>query len=173
MTAPKEIVDLVDRFREHVDDYQTGSYNETQLRRDYLDPFLQALGWDVDNQQGYSEAYREVLHEDAVRIGAATKSPDYSCRVGGVRKFFVEAKRPSINIKTDPGPAFQLRRYAWSSKLPLSVLSNYFELSIYDCRIRPRKEDNAAVARIAGPIPTRSMLISGTSSPRSSQRMQF
>jgi hypothetical protein len=148
MTAPKEILDLAERFAQHVDDYRNGRYNETQLRRDYLDPFLKALGWDVDNTQGYAEAYREVVHEDQVRIGGNTKSPDYSCRVGGTRKFFVEAKKPSVFIKDEPAPAFQLRRYAWSAKLPLSILTDFEEFAVYDCRVRPNQNDKAATARI-------------------------
>ena len=34
-----------------------------------------------------------------------------------MRKFFVEAKKPSVNLKHTPEPAYQLRRYAWSAKL--------------------------------------------------------
>lgn len=148
MPVPKEILDLVARFDQHIDDYRNGKYNETQLRRDYLDPFLKALGWDVDNTQGHAEAYREVVHEDQVKIGGNTKSPDYSCRVGGTRKFFVEAKKPSVYIKDEPAPAFQLRRYAWSAKLPLSILTDFEEFAVYDCRVRPNQNDKAATARI-------------------------
>jgi len=58
--APKEILELIERFDQHVDDYRNGKYNETQLRRDYPDPFLKALGWDVDNTEGRAEAYRVI-----------------------------------------------------------------------------------------------------------------
>jgi len=108
--------------------------NEAQIRQHLIDPFFEALGWDVANKQGYAEAYKEVIHEDAVKVGTATKAPDYSFRIGGVRKFFVEAKKPSVNIKDDPSPAFQLRRYAWSAKLPLSILTDFEEFAVYDCR---------------------------------------
>ena len=149
MTAapPPIISDLITRFREHADAYHAGRYNETQIRREFIDPLFSALGWDVDNSQGYAEAYKDVIHEDAIKIGGATKAPDYCFRIGGVRKFFVEAKKPSVNIKADPGPAFQLRRYAWSAKLPLSILTDFEELAVYDCRIRPVKTDKAAKAR--------------------------
>lgn len=148
MAAPKEVIELIERFTQHLDDYRNGRYTETQLRRDYLDPFFRALGWDIDNSQGLAEAYRDVIHEDAVKIGGYTKAPDYSFRVGGIRKFFVEAKKPSVDIKSDFAPAFQLRRYAWSAKLPLSILTDFEEFSIYDCRIRPAKTDKPATARI-------------------------
>lgn len=77
-----------------------------------------------------------------------TKAPDYSFRIGGTRKFFVEAKKPAINLKDASEPAYQLRRYAWSAKLPLSILTDFEEFAIYDCRIKPAKEDSAAAARL-------------------------
>jgi hypothetical protein len=148
MAAPKEVIDLVERYYRNRDDYQKSSYNETNTRREFLDPLFKALGWDIDNTAGNAEAYKDVVHEDAIKVAGATKAPDYSFRVGGTRKFFLEAKKPSINILDSAEPAFQLRRYAWSAKLPLSILSNFEELAVYDCRIRPFADDRAATARI-------------------------
>ena len=118
MGLPNEIAELIERFDRNRESYLSGQYNETQLRREFLDPFFTTLGWDVENKQGYAEAYKDVIHEDAIKIGGATKAPDYCFRIGGVKKFFVEAKKPSVNLKDDISPAFQLRRYAWSAKLP-------------------------------------------------------
>ena len=147
MGAPKEILDLIDRFNEQYDSYISPSYNEAQLRQEFVNPFFKALGWDVHNEQGHAEAYKEVVHEDSIKIGAATKVPDYSFRIGGVRKFFVETKKPSVNIHKDISPAYQLRRYAWSAKLPLSILTDFEEFAVYDCRVRPDKDDKASKAR--------------------------
>nr|MDQ3310088.1 N-6 DNA methylase [Gemmatimonadota bacterium] len=130
------------------DAYRSGQYNETQLRREFLDPFWESLGWDVNNRQGWAEAYKEVVHEDAIKIGGAAKAPDYGFRIGGTRKFFLEAKKPQVNIRQDIHPAFQLRRYAWSAKLPLSVLSDFEEFAVYDCRVKPEKNDPASKARV-------------------------
>ncbi|HAJ79595.1 MAG TPA: restriction endonuclease subunit M, partial [Fibrobacteres bacterium] len=148
MAIPKQLHDLINKFKEHSTSYTSSSYNEAQLRQEFLNPFFDALGWDVSNKQGYAEAYKEVIHEDAIKIGTATKAPDYSFRIGGIRKFFVEAKKPYVNIKDDIIPAFQLRRYAWSGKLPLSILTDFEEFAIYDCRIKPNKNDKASVGRI-------------------------
>ncbi|MFQ5652986.1 MAG: restriction endonuclease subunit M, partial [bacterium] len=143
-----KISGLVDRFERNLDEYKAGRYNETQVRREFIDPFFKALGWDVDNAKGYAEAYKEVVHEDAIKVGRATKAPDYSFRIGGVRKFFLEAKKPSVYIKEEIHPAYQLRRYAWSAKLPVSILTDFEELAVYDCRIKPVKTDKAATARV-------------------------
>lgn len=148
MSESIQLSDLIERYSRNAEAYRSSQYNETQLRREFLDPLFDALGWDVENKNGYAEAYKDVVHEDAIKIGGVTKAPDYSFRIGGTRKFFVEAKKPSIHIKDDPDPAFQLRRYAWSAKLPLSILTNFEEFAVYDCRIKPDKTDKAAIGRI-------------------------
>jgi hypothetical protein len=148
MAAPEVIHSLVARFADNVAAYRAGTYNETQVRREFVDPFFEALGWDVANRQGYAEAYKDVIHEDSIRIGGGTKAPDYCFRIGGTRKFFLETKKPSVNLKTDTHPAYQLRRYAWSAKLPVSVLTDFEEFAVYDCRLRPNPNDPAATARI-------------------------
>jgi len=148
MPAPKEVIKLIENFEHNLDAYRSGKYNETQVRRDFIDPMFKALGWDMDNSAGYAETYRDVIHEDAIKIGNSVKAPDYSFRVGGQRKFFLEAKKPSVNVKDDIEPAFQLRRYAWSAKLPLSIVTDFEEFAIYDCRQKPNKGDKASKARL-------------------------
>src|SRR5438067_13904205 len=148
MGPPDGVLALVERFDQNYDEYTSPHYNETQLRREFLDPLFKGLGWDIDNERGYSEAYKDVVHEDAIKVGEATKAPDYCFRIGGARKFFLEAKKPSIDIKNDAAPAFQLRRYAWTTKLPLGILSDFEEFAVYDCRVKPDYPAKASVARI-------------------------
>jgi SAM-dependent methyltransferase len=148
VSAPAEVLDLVERFRRNRTDYERSEYNETLTRREFIDPFFKSLGWDIDNAAGYAEAYKDVVHEDSLKIGGHAKTPDYSFRIGGERKFFVEAKRPFVHLKTDVDPAYQLRRYGWSAKLALSVLTNFDEFAVYDCRIAPKPTDQASVARV-------------------------
>lgn len=145
---PPIVADLIDRFEHNRDSYKSQGYNETQLRREFLDPFFEALGWDVSNRQGHAEAYKDVVHEDAIKIGGNTKAPDYCFRIGGARKFFLEAKKPAVNVKDEISPAYQLRRYAWSAKLPLSILTDFEEFAVYDCRTRPNPSDKPGAGRI-------------------------
>ena len=128
---PSRIAELVETFDRNIETYKKQPYNEAQVRKEFIDPFFKALGWDVDNQKGYAPAYREVIHEDAIKVAGATEAPDYCFRIGGTRKFFVEAKKPAVDIAAEPGPAYQLRRYAWSAKLPLSVLTDFEEFAVY------------------------------------------
>lgn len=147
--AFEKVSQLVERFSEQYESYIKSEYNETLTRRDFIDPFFKALGWDIDNENGYAESYREVIHEDRVKIGKATKAPDYSFRlVGGKRLFFVEAKKPYVAVKTEIQPAYQVRRYGWSAKLPISIITDFQEFSVYDCTKKPQPTDKASVARI-------------------------
>jgi len=148
MSAPEIIHRLVERFKRDHSGYISNHYNEAQLRQEFLDPFFEALGWDVANKKGFAMQYREVVHEDRVDIDGSKKAPDYAFRIGGVRKFFVEAKKPAENIETDARLAYQLRRYAWNAHLPLSILTDFEEFAVYDCRSRPDPKDSAATARI-------------------------
>ena len=63
MSVPPLVVDLVERFRRNEDAYRSGQYNETQVRREFIDPFFECLGWDVNNQQGYAEGYEYTQHQ--------------------------------------------------------------------------------------------------------------
>ncbi len=146
--CPPKIRELVERFNQNIEQYKSGRYNEAQVRQEFIGPMFKALGWDMDNEQGNAEAYKEVIHEDAIKIGSGTKAPDYAFRIGGQRKFFLEAKKPSIDIKEEIDPAYQIRRYAWSAKLPLSILTDFDEFAVYDCRIKPDKNDKASAARV-------------------------
>ena len=66
MPAPEIIQTLVDQFQYNRDAYRSGRYNEAQLRQEFLNPFFEALGWDVSNRKGYSINSREVVHEDSI-----------------------------------------------------------------------------------------------------------
>ncbi len=151
--CPESIIEKVGKFHEHIDTYRAGDYSEAQLRIDFLNPMLEALGWDVDNKAGYAEAYRDVVYEDALKIGGTSKAPDYGFYIGGRaagggRKFFLEAKKPSASLRVDPKPAFQLRRYAYSAQLPLSILTNFREFIVYDTRLKPGAKDSATAGAI-------------------------
>jgi hypothetical protein len=144
---PDALLRLVDRFDQDRRVFVSADYKEEQLRAEFLNPFFTALGWDMDNRQGLSETFKQVIHEESIKVAGASKAPDYTFRIGGRRTFFVEAKKPAVNVGEDAGPAFQLRRYAWTAKLPVSILSDFEEFAVYDCRLRPFKTDKPATAR--------------------------
>ena len=147
--ARARVAGLVAAFKHNEGDYVSAAYNETQARTDFISPLLAAFGWDVLNARGHQLALREVIEEPTVEVGEerVNKRPDYELRLARQRKLLVEAKKPSIRIETDPAPAFQLRRYGFSASLPMSVLTNFRHLAIYDCRTAPDEADAANVCR--------------------------
>jgi hypothetical protein len=148
MPAPEIIHQLVAQFTQNRDAYRSGRYNEAQLRQEFLNPFFEALGWDMVNRSGYAPQNREVIHEDSIDVEGGSHAPDYCFRLGQTRKFFVEAKKPVVDIQYDIHPAYQLRRYAWNVHLPLSILTDFEEFAVYDCRNKPNPSDSAATARV-------------------------
>ena len=139
---------LVEKFENNYKQFHANDYNETLTRQDFINPFFEYLGWDISNKKGYSQSYREVIHEDKLKVGKETKAPDYSFRIGGNRVFFVEAKKPSRNLKEDSDAAYQVKRYAWSGKLAVSILTDFEEFAIYDCSKKPSQNDRASMSRI-------------------------
>lgn len=153
MAAPQIVTDLVKKFRDGYDGYvsKSGRYNETEARIHFINPFFEALGWDVNNKKGALPGFQEVWHEDAIQIQGKHKAPDYSFRLGRQRLFFLEAKKPSVIL--DKGgeadaAAYQTRRYGYSAGLSLSILTDFHEFAVYDTTLRPKPNDKAHVGRI-------------------------
>lgn len=147
MPAPEIIHQLVSRFSENFDSYHSKRFNEEQLRSEFIEPFFKALGWDVYNDEGVAPDYREVVREATYRMAGSSTAPDYSFRLGRDIKFFVEAKKPSVNIQTDIAPAYQVRSYSWNLHLPIGVLTDFEEFAVYDCHDRPNPTDKASKSR--------------------------
>jgi type I restriction-modification system DNA methylase subunit len=149
--AKATIEKLVERFREHRHDYHLPDYNEQKTRQDFINPFFKALGWDIDNEKGDSEAYREVIYEDKVLVKGKAKAPDYGFRLAGSSKkrlFYVEAKKPSVHLKTNKEASYQLRRYGSSAQAFVSILTNFEDFVVYDCSRVPNLNDSTTVARL-------------------------
>lgn len=150
--ARQEVLKLVHSFKANEAAYinPASRYNETEVRTQFIGPFFQALGWDVLNGKRLPLDLREVIQEATVEVGEErlSKKPDYEFRLARQRKFYVEAKRPSVNIESDKASAFQTRRYGFSAGLPVSVLTNFHKLAIYDCVLVPGREDNPRKARL-------------------------
>lgn len=137
---------LIEKFKNNLHQYKSTNYEEANVRSEFIDPFFRLLGWDIGNTYGAAEQYKDVQLDHSIHNN---KKPDYTFRPGGSPAFFVEAKKPSINIKLKKEPAFQLREYGWTANLPLSILTDFEEFSIYDTSIKPDpKTDNTNTARV-------------------------
>lgn len=137
------IKELVQRYEDNRAYYLTDKYNETLLRSDFLDALFELLGWDIKNRAGKATNEREVILEESLKANASenSKKPDYTFRLFSERKFFLEAKKPSVAIESNNEAAQQTRRYGFTAKLKISLLSNFEYLVIYDASVVVDKTD--------------------------------
>jgi len=127
--------ELARRFESDRSYYLSKSYSEAQARVDFITPFLKALGWDVENETGLPHHQREVIVERGE--SETTGRPDYSFRIGGQTKFFVEAKAPSEGLD-NPHHVLQAKGYAWNTRSVFFViLTDFEEFRFYDASRQP------------------------------------
>ncbi len=51
-SVPSRVVELIEILDRNAKELHSKQYNETQLRREFIDPFFEELGWDVTNKAG-------------------------------------------------------------------------------------------------------------------------
>lgn len=147
-SSKEQIANLVDEFKANEHYFKSVSFDEENTKINFINKFFIALGWDVYNDAGVAPQYKDVEFEDTVLVSGKPKNPDYSFRVGGTRKFFVEAKAPHVNVENSKEYAFQLKRYTWSGKLSVGLLTDFEELSIYVPKSAPKLSHHPKTDRI-------------------------
>lgn len=65
----------------------------------------------IERFQEHLEAYCKVIHKNKIKVGSSNRDPDYGFALCGQRKFFVDAKKTVINIRSDIAPVYQVQRY--------------------------------------------------------------
>lgn len=139
---------LMNVFSENLPYYknQKNNFNEQMTRQQYIDVFLRLLGWDISNPDGLSFKEREVVAEEYSTVNSKDR-PDYTIRMNGMSKFYVEAKKVSVDISLEEAPALQARRYGWNAGHDISLLTNFEYLAIYLTHEMPRESDVASKYR--------------------------
>jgi hypothetical protein len=166
--ARAEIERLVRYFADNIHQLKAPTFNEAQVRQQLIDPFFEALGWDVRNRQMLPPYRLEVIPEGRAKTSVAaihvadrakgaesplpdyvlddefkadqrmaSKKPDYRFRLHGSTKFFVEAKKPSIDLINNADAIFQIKRYGFSARVPVSILTDFDEFRVFDCTRKP------------------------------------
>jgi len=132
------VQELVSIFNENEARYLSTGYSEAQARLDFIDKFWIALGWDVNHEQQTDPYKQEAKVERGVATSEFRKRADYAFLGPNFRdvRFFVEAKKPHAGIDT-PLFYFQTIRYGWNSHVPISVLHDFEEMRVLDCRYKP------------------------------------
>ncbi|MCX6834073.1 MAG: N-6 DNA methylase, partial [candidate division Zixibacteria bacterium] len=149
--AFEDVGSLAEAFRRNETHFKSPDYSEAAARKDFIDKFWIALGWDVNHDTQSNPYEQEVKVERSVVTGGNQRRADYAFYLApnfhDVR-FYVEAKKPSVDIGTAEN-YFQLIRYGWNSDTPLAALTDFEQFHILDCRYRPDIETaiNRAVGR--------------------------
>ena len=126
----------VEDFSTNQADYMAQGFNETSARNRFIDPFFEALGWNL-NQTDIKPHMWDVIREFSGH--SITKRPDYAFRLNGELKFFVEAKAPHVHL-TNKEPVFQAKRYAFSTngKAPIVILTDFEEFRVFNALKKPK-----------------------------------
>ncbi|MGD0590117.1 MAG: TaqI-like C-terminal specificity domain-containing protein [Bacteroidota bacterium] len=133
------IKQLVADFKAQESAYLSPSYQESQIRQDFIDKFFTALGWDVAHNLQKNPYQQEVHIENKVHMAGSQRRADYAFFLSpNFRdpKFFVEAKKPSRNL-ANPDDYYQTIRYGWNANTPIAILTDFEEFHILDCRYKP------------------------------------
>lgn len=137
---------LVETFGENLKRMKANNgkdYNETTCRNEYINKLLEILGWDVSNNNHTPPEHRDVFVEVSSENSGI---PDYSLALDGNPKFYVEAKKPAVDICNSNESALQARRYGWNASHKIVVLTNFEYLIIYNATIVPNEKDSPDVA---------------------------
>jgi hypothetical protein len=157
----ERVARIVRSFGANLSHYRSPNFPETAARNQFIDPFFEALGWDVADEGGAGPR-RDVVVENRQRTSATaageeewdddltaeelaersteTRFPDYVFRIDMRDMFVAEAKKPSVNLARK-APSFQAKSYAWTMRLPIAVLTDFEELRVFDARHRPHYDE--------------------------------
>ena len=130
----QDIESLVRKFDQDKNHYLQKGYPEAQVRIDFLNPFFDALGWDIENKAHKPPHERDVI----VELSPETSlRPDYNFRINGSTKFFVEAKAPWVPLD-DVNHIMQAKTYAWSTKeVQFVILTDFEQFKLFDASLKP------------------------------------
>lgn len=139
--STEEFNELLEHFNRNLEYYKNprNNYNEDSCRLEYIDKLLLFLGWDVQNNNNLPPQFREVIVE---QYNEDMNRPDYTMTYRGITKFFVEAKKPSVDIVNSMSAILQARRYGWNANHHVTVLTNFEYVLIFDTSIVPEETDN-------------------------------
>ncbi len=138
-SAFQQVIKLSQTFKANESKFLLLEYQEAEVRKDFIDKFFIALGWDVLHEEQTNPYEQEVKVERGVYIGKQQKRADYAFFLKpNYRdvKFYVEAKKPCRNL-SNADDYFQTCRYGWNAGLSITFLTDFEELHILDCRTKP------------------------------------
>jgi len=135
----EQVGGLAQDFEANKNYFLSSNYQEPEVRKDFIDKFFIALGWDVNHETQKNPFQQEVKVERGVIIGRSQRYADYAFYVAPNFRdpcFFTEAKKPFGDIVSADN-CFQTIRYGWNANTLIAVLTDFEQFIILDCRYRP------------------------------------
>lgn len=131
---------LVNDFKRFENECLKKTFKEASARKLYIDKFFEALGWNVSGEMGVAPESQDVLVEESLDSeGNNKKFVDYTFRILKTTKFMCEAKKPSESIN-NKSYIFQAKSYAFSQGIPFIILTNFYEMKLFDINTKPLKD---------------------------------
>ena len=133
-----KVQNLAATFQKNQTYYLSSAYSEAHARKDFIDKFWIALGWDVNHERQTNPYEQDVKVERSGTGSERRRRADYAFLAPNFRDvyFYVEAKKPSVELENKEY-YFQTIRYGWNSHTPLAVLTDFEQFHILDCRYKP------------------------------------
>jgi len=144
--AKAEVKRLIDKYNRILESGAIKRYKEEDTKAEFIEPLFEALGWDIRN----TENDDEVVREEKISKGRV----DYSFRINGIPKFFLEAKalkEDLDNIKF----VEQAINYSWHKGCTWAVLTDFEVIKIFNAEW---KSANPLQAQFGQSLPCRLFL---------------
>jgi type I restriction-modification system DNA methylase subunit len=125
--AYTKVVKLVEKYQEVVKDKERFErYKEEKTKKEFIEPFFEALGWDIENKS----LRDEVMEEEDI----GSKNVDYAFRLNGITKFCCEAKglKGELDSKENLDQAIH---YSWNKGCTWAVLTDFKNLMILNSEV--------------------------------------
>jgi len=137
LKAREKVQELVQKFRREQAAGVIGQYNESETKTGFIEPLLQALGWNTQDRN-------EVGLEEKISGGRV----DYSLKIKGSPKIYIEAKPPRAKL-TKPETISQAITYGYNKgSIQWVLLTDFQELRLFDVTIWPNKRNLEAGLRL-------------------------
>jgi type I restriction-modification system DNA methylase subunit len=138
--AKQKIKALVDKYDTVKKQNRISKFNEENTKAEFIEPLFEALGWDVRNTYHPDEVSREEkISKDRV---------DYSFRINGIPKFFLEAKALRENLD-NPKFVEQAINYSWHKGCTWAVLTDFESIKIFNAEWRTSDYSQSHLKTIA------------------------
>ncbi|MFA5780269.1 MAG: N-6 DNA methylase [Elusimicrobiota bacterium] len=124
--AKKEITRLIEKYEVEKSAGKISHYTEEETKKGFIDPLFESLGWDTQNRD-------EVGLETNISGGRV----DYSFKLGGIVKFFVEAKPLKADLN-NPEFSKQAINYSWHKGVVWAILTDFESIKVFNAEVKTK-----------------------------------